>query len=68
MAAAQARAIMVLPVPGGPCINTPLGGWMPMFSKRSSRSAHTACWKLTRQKAETTEPSRTETSAAKEGQ
>mmetsp|Transcript_7463 Transcript_7463/g.17077 ORF Transcript_7463/g.17077 Transcript_7463/m.17077 type:complete len:210 (+) Transcript_7463:320-949(+) len=35
VAAAQARAIMVLPVPGGPCIRTPLGGWMPMLMKRS---------------------------------
>mmetsp|Transcript_81188 Transcript_81188/g.173773 ORF Transcript_81188/g.173773 Transcript_81188/m.173773 type:complete len:210 (-) Transcript_81188:584-1213(-) len=35
VAAAQARAIMVFPVPGGPCIKTPLGGLMPMVSKRS---------------------------------
>mmetsp|Transcript_102602 Transcript_102602/g.313770 ORF Transcript_102602/g.313770 Transcript_102602/m.313770 type:complete len:326 (-) Transcript_102602:132-1109(-) len=33
--AAHARAIMVLPVPGGPCIRTPLGGMMPRFSNRS---------------------------------
>mmetsp|Transcript_15003 Transcript_15003/g.43244 ORF Transcript_15003/g.43244 Transcript_15003/m.43244 type:complete len:323 (-) Transcript_15003:28-996(-) len=35
VAAAQARAIIVFPVPGGPCMSTPLGGLMPMFSKRS---------------------------------
>mmetsp|Transcript_105461 Transcript_105461/g.206841 ORF Transcript_105461/g.206841 Transcript_105461/m.206841 type:complete len:326 (-) Transcript_105461:109-1086(-) len=35
VAAAHARAIIVFPVPGGPCIKTPLGGMMPMLSKRS---------------------------------
>mmetsp|Transcript_2368 Transcript_2368/g.6453 ORF Transcript_2368/g.6453 Transcript_2368/m.6453 type:complete len:241 (-) Transcript_2368:588-1310(-) len=33
--AAQARAISVLPVPGGPYIRAPLGGLIPIFSKRS---------------------------------
>jgi hypothetical protein len=33
--AAQALAIKVLPVPGGPCINKPLGGLMPNFWNRS---------------------------------
>mmetsp|Transcript_39935 Transcript_39935/g.124418 ORF Transcript_39935/g.124418 Transcript_39935/m.124418 type:complete len:210 (+) Transcript_39935:247-876(+) len=35
VAAAHARAIIVLPVPGGPCMRTPFGGWMPTVSKRS---------------------------------
>mmetsp|Transcript_2305 Transcript_2305/g.6641 ORF Transcript_2305/g.6641 Transcript_2305/m.6641 type:complete len:273 (+) Transcript_2305:1-819(+) len=35
VAAAHARAIIVFPVPGGPCMRTPLGGWMPIVSKRS---------------------------------
>lgn len=33
--AAHARAISVLPVPGGPCRSTPLGGLMPSDLKRS---------------------------------
>mmetsp|Transcript_44313 Transcript_44313/g.110202 ORF Transcript_44313/g.110202 Transcript_44313/m.110202 type:complete len:267 (+) Transcript_44313:443-1243(+) len=33
--AAHALAIRVLPVPGGPYINAPLGGLIPMLSKRS---------------------------------
>mmetsp|Transcript_4966 Transcript_4966/g.16635 ORF Transcript_4966/g.16635 Transcript_4966/m.16635 type:complete len:248 (-) Transcript_4966:503-1246(-) len=33
--AAQARAMRVLPTPGGPNMSTPFGGLMPMFSKRS---------------------------------
>mmetsp|Transcript_12758 Transcript_12758/g.37925 ORF Transcript_12758/g.37925 Transcript_12758/m.37925 type:complete len:352 (-) Transcript_12758:6-1061(-) len=36
VAAAQALAIMVLPVPGGPCMRTPFGGEIPMVSKRSA--------------------------------
>lgn len=33
--AAQARAIIVFPVPGGPYSSTPLGGLMPRASNRS---------------------------------
>mmetsp|Transcript_46183 Transcript_46183/g.128352 ORF Transcript_46183/g.128352 Transcript_46183/m.128352 type:complete len:217 (-) Transcript_46183:692-1342(-) len=33
--AAHARAIRVLPVPGGPYMSAPFGGLMPMLSKRS---------------------------------
>ena len=33
--AAQALASRVFPVPGGPYIRTPLGGWIPKFSNFS---------------------------------
>ena len=33
--AAQARASRVFPVPGGPYISTPFGGWIPKFSNFS---------------------------------
>mmetsp|Transcript_6440 Transcript_6440/g.14048 ORF Transcript_6440/g.14048 Transcript_6440/m.14048 type:complete len:264 (-) Transcript_6440:557-1348(-) len=33
--AAHARAMRVLPVPGGPYMSAPFGGLIPMFSKRS---------------------------------
>uniref|UniRef100_A0A0E9XJN4 Uncharacterized protein n=1 Tax=Anguilla anguilla TaxID=7936 RepID=A0A0E9XJN4_ANGAN len=33
--AAQALASNVFPVPGGPYISTPFGGWMPRFSNFS---------------------------------
>lgn len=33
--AAQARASRVFPVPGGPYIRTPFGGWIPKFSNFS---------------------------------
>lgn len=33
--AAQALASRVFPVPGGPYIRTPFGGWMPRFSNFS---------------------------------
>lgn len=33
--AAQARASSVFPVPGGPYISTPFGGWIPKFSNFS---------------------------------
>merc|ERR1740124_863756 len=47
--AAHARAIKVLPVPGGPYIKQPLGGLMPMLTKRSlcvmgSTIASTSSW------------------------
>mmetsp|Transcript_18964 Transcript_18964/g.47621 ORF Transcript_18964/g.47621 Transcript_18964/m.47621 type:complete len:256 (-) Transcript_18964:566-1333(-) len=47
--AAHARAISVLPVPGGPYIRQPLGGLMPMLRKRSlcvigSTIASTSSW------------------------
>mmetsp|Transcript_66018 Transcript_66018/g.159277 ORF Transcript_66018/g.159277 Transcript_66018/m.159277 type:complete len:209 (-) Transcript_66018:557-1183(-) len=47
--AAHARAIRVLPVPGGPYIRQPLGGLMPMLMKRSlcvmgSTIASTSSW------------------------